>query len=150
MFFTEQHHQQAMKKLLKEVFRHMSETAAAQPLSTLSDVENIAKAKEWIDSNLDKHIAIAGLAAKAGTNEFKLKKGFKEAYGLGVYGYLLQQRMVVAKQYLQTTSLPLREIARRTGYRNRVNFSAAFKRIHGLTPAQYRRQHQGPGPRPLL
>ena len=138
MFFTVQHHRANMKQLLNEIFRHMEGSTPVQPLVSLSDVEGVKKAKEWIDMNLDKHIPIAELARKAGLNEFKLKKGFKELYHIGLYGYLLRQRMLIAKKQLEDTALPVREIARRAGYRKAVNFSAAFRRVYGITPNQHR------------
>ncbi len=141
MFFTEGHHRANGKRLLREVFRYLGEKASPQPLTTLSDVDAVRKAKDWLDTNLDKHITIAGLAKKLGTNEFKLKKGFKQAFGIGVYGYHLRQRLLIAKEQLEQTGLPIREIARQAGYKKAVNFSTAFKRVHGLTPIQHRRQH---------
>lgn len=107
---------------------------------SLHDVDCIHAVKQHIDTHLLEHLTIAQLSRKAGINQLKLKKGFKTIYGIGVYGYQLQQRMLIAKTALEKTLKPIHQVGRQSGYRNTANFSAAFKKIYGISPYRYRAQ----------
>lgn len=53
---------------------------------------------------------------------------------------LAQLRYQLAREYLQTSSLPLQEISTLLGYSSPGNFSLAFKRWHGSSPRTFRQQ----------
>ncbi len=106
---------------------------------SVDDMELVYRAKEFIDAHLDHHFSIMEIAKKVGLNERKLKNGFKEVYKAGLYGYLKRQRLERAKTMLANTKKAVKEIARKSGYRNTSNFSAAFKKEFNLPPAKWRR-----------
>lgn len=135
------------KEYFRRLFREIVEivfagyTPSAKPASfNLHDISCIHAAKEYIDTHLLEHLTIAQLSRKAGINQLKLKKGFKSIYGIGVYGYQLQQRMLIAKTALEKTLKPIHQVARQSGYKSAANFSAAFKKIYGISPYRYRLQ----------
>ncbi|MCM1311028.1 MAG: helix-turn-helix transcriptional regulator [Bacteroides sp.] len=78
------------------------------------------------------------LALEVGTNENYLKTGFRYEFGLTVYGYLFERRMLAARQLLLDTSLPIGQIARIAGYTDPVGFYQPFRRRFGLTSTQFR------------
>ena len=134
----EEYFQSSFKEILQIIFNdYMPAKTAVVPFN-LHDVSCIRVVKEYIDTHLLEHLTIAQLSRKAGINQLKLKKGFKAIYGIGVYGYRLQQRMLLAKTALEKTTKPIHQVARQTGYRNVANFSAAFKKIYGISPYQHR------------
>jgi AraC-like DNA-binding protein len=102
------------------------------------DMECITKAKALIDKDISRHLSIDDIAASAGIGSTKLKKGFKEQYGFGLFTYLRQQRMEMAAILLSTTNKPLKLIAKTTGFHYTSNFNSAFKHFHQCSPAQYR------------
>ncbi|MET6996827.1 helix-turn-helix domain-containing protein [Chitinophaga defluvii] len=104
-----------------------------------ADKERIYAAKAYIEENLDTPCSIIALAHKVGTNDFKLKKGFKELFGSTVFAYMQQLRMTKAREYLNNSSLPLDEIAALTGYSNVANFTNAFKKHFNITPGSLRK-----------
>lgn len=86
------------------------------------------------------HIAqVFGLAKE------KLVKGFTALFGISLYRFVEQQRMELAKQLL-LTHRTLKEIARLCAYRNVSNFTTAFKRNTGYTPAVYRKSFRKQSP----
>lgn len=50
--------------------------------------------------------------------------------------------MMHARNLLEHSSLSVRQIAERCGFADQSHFGAAFKRMHGMTPLQYRASHQ--------
>ena len=52
----------------------------------------------------------------------------------------LQQKLLLAKQYLRNTRLPVKEISQRLGFCDPYYFSNCFKRQEGVCPRDYRRR----------
>jgi len=82
---------------------------------------------------------IAQLVRKSGLNADKLKKGYRQLYGMPVHQYHLHHKMNAAKKLLGETTLHVDEIAYSLGYNDANNFSAAFKKITGMRPGEWRR-----------
>nr|KAF1294825.1 hypothetical protein BAU18_03745 [Enterococcus diestrammenae] len=55
--------------------------------------------------------------------------------------YLTEVRMVKAAQLLATSALKVNIIGDMVGYHKTQYFISLFKKQYGLTPQQYRRQH---------
>ncbi len=127
-----------------ELFLLAMEKLAAHPVwrtITLSayDVERIHEAKNLMLSHMDNPVTLISLAHKVGTNDFKLKKGFKQLFGTTVFTYLLQARMERAEQLLTDTKMPVTEIAFTIGYQTIGSFTSAFKKYFGYPPTKIRK-----------
>jgi AraC-like DNA-binding protein len=102
------------------------------------DNDMLFHAKEIIEQEYAKPPSLHDLALMIGTNECKLKNGFKTLFSTTVFGYLFDYRMKLACQYLQDTSKTIQEIAELTGYEYHSHFSTAFKRKFSVSPQVYR------------
>jgi len=63
---------------------------------------------------------------------------FRELVGETPLGYLTGVRLALAADLLTSSDATLETVARRVGYATPFALSAAFKRVHGLSPQQYR------------
>lgn len=63
--------------------------------------------------------------------------------GYTPHEYLIRFRLAKACELLQGTELPVGEIGRAVGYGNGSHFCAAFRRLFGITPAEYRAHFSG-------
>ena len=106
------------------------------------DIECINKAKDYIDANFKRHHPISEIAAYAGMSQTRLKKGFKEIFGKGLYEYLHEGAMLKAQSVLENTHKTIKEISRTLGYKYSNNFCIAFKRRFGKSPRKWRIDHQ--------
>ena len=52
-------------------------------------------------------------------------------------------RLKQAKELLETSFLTVKEITLKVGFNDESRFIQDFKKAYGLTPAQYRRHHDG-------
>ncbi len=87
---------------------------------------------------------VAALAARAGVSRSTLAKRFAELVGEPPLTYLTRRRMALAADLLaERPAATVSEVARQVGYADAFGFSAAFKRVRGVTPSEYRRR-QGP------
>ena len=98
------------------------------------DLERLHEARRLLVSDLKDPPTIASLARKCGLNEFKLKKGFKQAFNTTIFAYLQEVKMKNAWQLIQEGGLSVTEAAYEVGYTNISHFSAAFKKQFHLTP----------------
>jgi two-component system response regulator YesN len=68
---------------------------------------------------------------------------FKKETKMTFVNYLMQLRMDVAKELLQTTDLKAFEIAGKVGFADPNYFSFCFKKVCGVSPKEYRSQTAG-------
>lgn len=100
------------------------------------DIERMHHARELVTQNIVTPCSLIDLARKVGTNEFKLKKYFKELYGTTVFGYLNELKMNEAKQKLLKDELNIYQVAESLGYKTPNHFSTAFRKYFGYPPSQ--------------
>jgi AraC-like DNA-binding protein len=80
------------------------------------------------------------LGALAGLSRAAFARRFTTLVGRPPLGYLTWWRMTTGARLLRESDVPLRVVARQTGYGSEIAFAAAFKREYGVSPGQYRRQ----------
>lgn len=102
-------------------------------------VKKLYKVQHLISTDLTQQYSIKQLARTIGINDFVLKKEFKQLFGQTVFEYAMEQRLVTAKNLLLHSKKPIYEIAEIVGYKNSTHFSAAFKKIEGVTPKNFRK-----------
>ncbi len=88
---------------------------------------------------------VADIAHAVGVSRAALARRFRELVGEPPMTYLAGWRLTLAADLLRSTDATLESIARQVGYANAFALSAAFKRVNGLSPSQYRRQYIGFG-----
>ncbi len=85
--------------------------------------------------------SISELSKQIGMSESKLKKSFKQFYGMTIGEQLQQLRMSQAQTLLGQHNKNISQIANELGYEHASNFITAFKRHFGLTPKAYQKQN---------
>lgn len=108
------------------------------PLAKTTDAEKMYEVKIFILNHLYENHTLAELAQIVGTNEYTLKKEFKELFGTTVFGFWSDAKMDNAQKLLSETDANIKEISEIIGYKNSQHFSSAFKRKFGMTPSQFR------------
>lgn len=113
--------------------KHMN---AIKVLSASSD-ELINNLHRYITDNLDTPLpTLKSLAERFGTEEHKLKIGFKEKYNSSVYSYFHKLRLQKAHDLIENSNTPLKQIAFNTGFNTYLNFYKAFKKEFGYAPSK--------------
>jgi AraC-like DNA-binding protein len=83
---------------------------------------------------------VAGLAAEVGVSRAALARRFHQTVGEPPLAYLTGWRMALASDLLAEPDATVTAVARAVGYSTPFAFSAAFKRVRGLSPAEHRSQ----------
>jgi AraC-like DNA-binding protein len=97
------------------------------------DIDKLQRARDLMQSHMDRALTIAYLSAAVGLNECKFKQGFRELFGAPPHRFLLELRMRRAWTLLESGSR-VAQAAYAVGYEHPANFSAAFARYFGRTP----------------
>jgi AraC family transcriptional regulator len=92
-----------------------------------------------VAAHLAKTLRLGQLAAVAGLSPFHFARAFKLSTGLSPHAYVVRCRIEEAKRLLITSSLPIAEIARRTGFRGTGQLSTRFRASTGSAPSAFRR-----------
>ncbi|MEJ8801850.1 helix-turn-helix transcriptional regulator [Pontibacter sp. H249] len=71
-----------------------------------------------------------------GTNEFRLKKVFREHVGCGIFTYAQQLRLQHAHELLRDEQKSITEVADLIGYSHANHFSNAFRKQFGYAPSR--------------
>ncbi|MBQ6781681.1 MAG: helix-turn-helix domain-containing protein [Treponema sp.] len=101
---------------------------------------NVSDVKAFIDQNFTAKISLEVVAAQFNVNKSYLLRLFKEYTGLTVNNYILQKRILMAKNELRFTNKTLDVIAQECGLEEANYFIRVFKKIEGLTPGGYRKR----------
>lgn len=101
------------------------------------DIDKIYAVRNFIVQNINSTHSLIDLAHEVGTNDFILKKGFKELFGTTVFGFWADEKMEYAKQLLSNQQLNITEVSELIGYKNQRHFSSAFKKKYGIVPSQW-------------
>lgn len=125
--------------LLSQLFNQIQQPASSNGYSlSRSDRERIYRAGEILTEQLETPPTLAELSKLIGTNEFKLKRGFKAIFGTSPYAYHLQHKLERARSYILDTDLTIAEIAYRVGYSDPAHLTNAFRKQYNLRPSDLR------------
>lgn len=84
--------------------------------------------------------SVGTLAGRTGVSRSTLAKRFADLVGEPPLTYLTRWRMTLAADLLtERETATIAEVARVVGYSDAFSFSAAFKRVRGVSPSAYRR-----------
>lgn len=101
------------------------------------DMELFMKVERLLVKDLsEKPPSIDELAKLVTMSATRLKKGFKEMYGSGIYTYYQTARLQKARELLLSGKYSLKETAAATGFNNMANFATAFKKQYNILPSQ--------------
>jgi AraC family transcriptional regulator of adaptative response / DNA-3-methyladenine glycosylase II len=84
-------------------------------------------------------LGVARLAQRLGVSDRHLRRIFEGALGVSPLQYLQTRRLLLAKQLLTDTRLPVTQVALSSGFGSVRRFNAAFATHYGLNPSQLRR-----------
>ncbi len=80
------------------------------------------------------------LAAHLGVTDRHLRRIFQATHGVAPQGYLSTQRLLLAKQLLTDTPMPVAQVALASGFESLRRFNAAFAERYRFNPTRLRRE----------
>lgn len=93
----------------------------------------------YITSNLEKDLSLENISNKFSFSPTYFSKLFKDIIGINYFEFLLNQKIVKAKELLETTNMRIYNISLNVGYEDVSYFNRIFKKRTGLSPDKYRK-----------
>jgi AraC family transcriptional regulator len=116
--------------------------AAPHPTSAQPSARILPSALErvriFVEENIEAPLSLADLAAQAGLSPYHFARAFRRRTGLPPHRYVTSRRIARAKQMLESTDLPIAEIAYTVGLASQSHLTTLFRRFVGTTPRAYR------------
>lgn len=88
----------------------------------------------------ERDFTIKEFARERGLNYYRFIDNFTHYAGVSPRQYIINLRMMIAKDLLLNSSFQIAEVARLIGYGNALYFSRLFKKNIGVSPTEYRQQ----------
>ncbi|WP_447652734.1 AraC family transcriptional regulator [Microbacterium sufflavum] len=92
-----------------------------------------------VEAAPDEELDVAAVARAHGTTEYHLRRMFSALAGMPVSEYVRRRRMTIAAAELVGGAPSLLDVAVRHGYGSVEAFGRAFRAVHGIGPAEARR-----------
>ncbi len=128
-------------KVLVVVTQRQGKQAQFSPLFDEPEAATaITRVQHHIVANIDQAYSISRLAELATMGTRNFARVFKRDTGMTPLEFVLRARIDHARGLLETSDLPLKTVAFRSGFASDRCMRAAFQGHLGLTPAQYRYQ----------
>jgi AraC-like DNA-binding protein len=98
----------------------------------------VGRALRLLHADPARQWTVASLAKATGASRAALARRFTELVGEPPMGYLTNWRLGLAADLLREPDASLTAVARKVGYGSPFALSAAFKRVRGVSPREYR------------
>jgi two-component system response regulator YesN len=99
----------------------------------------IRNAMKYIQENFMEPLTLDTISAVAGFNPSYFSALFKKECGMSFVEYLSEVRIKKSKNLLKETDLSIAEICSMVGYQDVKHFNKTFKKISGVSPAEFRK-----------
>lgn len=126
--------------LFAQQLRRAHGAVAAQPRLQRGGLapRSLARVREYVAAHLAGSLRLSQLAAVAALSTCHFARAFKLSTGLSPHAYVVRCRIEEAKRLLTTSTLPISDIARRTGFRGSSQLSTRFRAATGSAPSAFR------------
>jgi AraC family transcriptional regulator len=98
---------------------------------------------QYLEENLERNISLAELAGVVQLSVFHFTRKFRTEFGRPPHAYVMSKRIERAKGQLAQRNVPLKVVAASSGFSDQSHMTRLFRRLLGVTPAEYRRATTG-------
>ena len=102
---------------------------------------HVRRTVDYIYSNFHTPLTLKKAAEHERLDPSYLSKLFAKEMGIPVKAYILKAKITTAKNILLFSDFPIADIADSLGFSSQSAFAAAFRKITGITPLQYRNRY---------
>jgi len=130
------HRSETQIQAAAKILEACSEYIQLKEMVHLSEKRLITLIEEFIDTHMDEEITIERLCKEFNVSRTLLYNQTRQYVSGGIAAFIRQRRMHAAKELLQTTDIPISEIANRVGFSDYNYFLKVFKQTFHISPKQ--------------
>lgn len=98
--------------------------------------EQICEILEYINSNLYSNLSVSEISKKFYISNYHLMHKFKKETGYTVYNYILQKKLITAKDLIKSGN-PIVKTSLQLGFNDYSSFLRSFKKSFGISPKDF-------------
>ena len=132
-------HEEACAALLRLVLVELERIATPAAVPEPPSLSLVRQALTYIEAHCLQPLSLASVARAVGRSGPHVASTVRQGTGRTVGEWILEYRMAEARRRLRGTDERVDIIAERVGYADVTHFIRLFRRLHGLTPAAWRR-----------
>lgn len=121
------------------------ETTLLAAISTLGDARNMNDKPAWVKKIYEllhdearTDWTLHELSCKAGVHPVTISKYFSKYFKINIGDYMRMIKIEQSLPLLSKMSIPLEEVALKSGFVNNAHYTRLFKKHTGITPSYYR------------
>ena len=131
----------ALLGVAPELQRDLAANARRRPFGGLAPTK-LRRVREHIEKCLGQHIDVCELAVLTGLSPCHFSRAFKQSTGMPPHQYLMSRRVATAVRLIESTDLPMSEIALEVGFADQSHFTRVFTAQTGESPRRFRHQRR--------
>ncbi len=128
----------SLLRLLTYIYENRRRASIVAVAENMSSKDKIQKIESFLNCNYLRKVNLEELAHYIGMNRSSLCTFFREKTGKTIFGYLIELRITIAKQFLENEELSISQCCFKSGFNDIPYFNRVFKRIMGMSPKAYR------------
>lgn len=130
------------RNLLSEIWLLLLDELNQTQIKTtaLKNQDRILSMIAFIQENFAQKLTLSDIADASAVSTRECLRCFRSAIGQSPMEYLIEYRVQRACRLLETTALPITQIAMQTGWGSSSYFTKMFHQIRGKTPNAYRKE----------
>jgi len=131
------------RNLISEIWLLLLEELKNTQLKTIQNKnhDRILTMLAYIQENYARKLTLQQIADASAVSTRECLRCFQVSIRQSPMEYLAEYRIQVAARLLETTNLPVTEIAMRTGWGSNSYFTKMFRRLRGKTPCAHRQEY---------
>ncbi|EOZ7622341.1 transcriptional regulator FtrA [Enterobacter mori] len=112
----------------------------SRPVAQLRESQRLGQLFDFLHQHLALAHTVDSLARRVGMSQRTFLRRFQDATGTTPTRWLLNERLLRAKDYLENSKLSIDSIAEQTGFGQAATLRHHFRQHYALSPARYRKQ----------
>ena len=101
-------------------------------------MQTVATIIQYVQMHLNEDITLSDLSQEAHHSISYICSVFKSAMNKTINNYVKEKRLEMAIQYMKT-DMPIADAAAMTGFNNYSYFYKTFRKVYGVSPAEYKK-----------
>lgn len=112
----------------------------SRPVAQLRESQRLGQLFDFLHQHLALAHTVDSLARRVGMSQRTFLRRFQDATGTTPTRWLLNERLLRAKDYLENSKLSIDSIAEQTGFGQAATLRHHFRQHYALSPVRYRKQ----------
>lgn len=126
--------------LVRAFFLHLGRLIIEGKGPLVHDRSVSNRIKDFIEKRATSKLTLRDISSHVGMSVSRASQLFKSAYNQSIMDYVIEMRLMMAKEFILIGGTTLEEIAYLSGFSSYIHFNRLFRSRYGLSPSQYKKQ----------